>query len=78
MNGQGEWIVISLLVLITGLLAGIMIGWNARINASNDHYVRALAEKHEASARYWDTKTDDIISNNTLERNQRNGRTKKN
>lgn len=68
MSGQGEWTVISLLALITGLLAGIMIGWNARGSTTSDQYLRSLVEKHEASTKYWDTKTNEIITNNTLER----------
>lgn len=74
MTSQGEWIIIGMLALITGLLAGIMIGWNARISTTGDHYIRSLAEKHEASARYWDVQAHNIITNNTLERNKRDAR----
>lgn len=72
--GDWEWGVLCLLALLNGLLAGIMLGWNARSGATNDRYVRSLAEQHEARARYWDTQAHDIITNNTLERNKRDGK----
>lgn len=68
MTDQREWIVISLLVFISGLLAGALLGWNARGGATSDQYLRSLAEKHEAAAQYWDAKTNEILTNNTLNR----------
>lgn len=70
MTGPGEWSVISILALITGLLAGIMIGWNARGTTTSDQYLRSLVEKHEAATRYWDVKTNEILTNNTLNRRE--------
>lgn len=48
-------------------------GWSLRIVTVNDRYIRSLAEQHEATKRYWDVHTNDIITNNTLarERNKR-------
>lgn len=43
-------------------------GWALRISTASDRYIRALAEKHEATAKYWDTRTNDILTNNTLNR----------
>lgn len=68
MSDQREWIIISLLVFVTALLAGVLLGWNARGGASSERYLRALVEKHEATAHYWDVKTNEILTNNTLER----------
>lgn len=62
----------------TALCLGLVIGWSARVNTQTDRYVRSLAEKHEAMARYWDAQANDIITNNTLERNRRNGSKKTN
>lgn len=59
------------LVAIALLLGGIA-GWSLRISTTGDRYIRALAEQHEARSRYWDIQANDIITNNTLERNKRN------
>lgn len=61
-----NWIWV-LVVVAVGLLAA-EVGWSLRARSTQDRYVQALAEKHEAAARYWDTRTDDIITNNTLNR----------
>jgi len=74
MSDQREWIIISLLVFISGLLAGTLLGWNTRGGTTSDQYLRSLAEKHEAQARYWDAQAHDIITNNTLERERRKNR----
>ena len=57
---------------------GTVIGWSARLTTTSDRYLRALAERHEAYDRYLNTQADFIITNNTLERNKRNGSTKEN
>lgn len=57
---------------------GTVIGWSARLATTSDRYLRALAERHEAYDRYLNTQADFIITNNTLERNRRNGSTKEN
>jgi len=64
------WLVLAALV---SLILGVAYGWNLAENSANVRYIRALAERHEATARYWETKTNDIITNNTLarERNKR-------
>ncbi len=69
-----NWIWV-LVVIAVGLLAA-EVGWSLRARSTQDRYVLALAEKHEAAARYWDVKTNEILTNNTLERKS-NG-TKKN
>lgn len=53
---------------LVALILGVAYGWNLAENSANVCYIRALAEKHEASARYWDTKTNEILTNNTLNR----------
>lgn len=60
--------------LITGLFVGLGGGWMANGYTTQNRYLRALAEKHEAVTRYWDIKTNDIITNNTLERNKRDAK----
>lgn len=62
-------------VAIAFALGGVA-GWSLRISTAGDRYIRALAEKHESSARYWDTKTNEILTNNTLERKKRDGKKK--
>lgn len=57
-----------LLTAIVSMMIGLAHGWNLAENSTNVRYVRALAEKHEATARYWETKTNEIITNNTLNR----------
>lgn len=52
--------------LLFALAAGVTIGWGACTNATDIRYVRALAEQHEATKRYWDMHTNDILVNNTL------------
>ncbi len=59
-------------------LMGGVFGWSARLATTSDRYLRALAERHEAYDRYLNTQADFIITNNTLERNKRNGSTKEN
>jgi len=63
-----------LLLVMLALLLGVLIGWSTRVNYSKDRYIQALAEKHEATARYWEAQTHDIITNNSLERNKRDGK----
>jgi len=66
------WLVV--IAALVGLVLGVAYGWNLAENSANGRYVRALAEKHEASVRYWDTQTNNIITNNTLERKTKNGK----
>lgn len=63
-----------LLTTIVAGLIGLAHGWNLAENSVNARYVRSLAEKHEASARYWDIKTNEILTNNTLEAKRREKR----
>lgn len=58
------------------LVLGLIIGWSVRVTTTSDRYIRSLAEKHEAAARYWDTQANNIITNNTLERKRRDGKKK--
>lgn len=69
-----EFVLISLVLSVVGVSSGALIGWNARANATSDRYIRALAEKHETQARYWEAQAHDIITNNTLERERRKGK----
>ena len=64
-------------VAIVFILGGVF-WWSARLATTSDRYLRALAERHEAYDRYLNTQADFIITNNTLERNQRNGSKKTN
>lgn len=59
------WLVLAALI---SLIFGVACGWNLAENSANVRYIRALAERHEAIAHYWETKTNDIITNNTLAR----------
>lgn len=61
-------------LMLASLALGVIIGFLWAEHTSNNRYIRALAEKHEATAKYWDVRTNDIISNNTLERNRRDGK----
>lgn len=67
------WLIWTVLIFVA-VIAGYVIGYNARANSVNDRYIRSLAEKHEAATRYWDTQTNEIISNNTLERKRRDAK----
>lgn len=70
MTGRGnDWQVWA--ALLFALAAGVIIGWGVRVNYSKDRYIQALAERHEAERTYWSKKTDDIITNNTLETERR-------
>ncbi len=60
-------------VAITSIMGGLA-GWSLRVSTVGDRYLRALAEKHESQAHYWDIKTNDIITNNTLERKRRDAK----
>lgn len=60
--------------IITAVLVGVLIGQIWTEHRIDNRYIRALAEKHEATARYWDTKTNEIITNNTLERKRRDAK----
>jgi len=64
------WLALMLLVAVFGGIGG----WSLRIATVNDRYIRALAEKHEAATRYWDVHTNDILTNNTLERKKRDAK----
>jgi hypothetical protein len=55
-------------LILLALAMGLNLGFMWAGHTADVRYLRALAEKHEAIARYWDTKADDIISNNTLNR----------
>ena len=66
------WLV--LVALVCGLLTGGIGGWSLRVSATGDRYIRSLAEQHEAAKRYWDTHTNNIITNNTLEAKRREKR----
>jgi len=63
---QDAWARRAVPLLLT-LLIGLAIGYSARVNYSKDRYIQALAERHEAEASYWSKKTNEIITNNTLE-----------
>ncbi len=56
---------------------GIIAGWSARVATADHRYVRALAEKHESEALYWNRKTDQIINENEIERRKRDGKSSK-
>ena len=71
-----EFFLISLVLSIVGVSSGALLGWNARAHSTKDRYIHALAEKHETQARYWEAQAHDIITNNTLERNRRDGKKK--
>lgn len=58
-------------LILAALIAGMVLGWISKGHTTDDRYIRALAEKHEAVTRYWDVKTNDIITNNTLETERR-------
>ncbi len=68
------WLIFAAVLFILG---GIF-GWSARLATTSDRYLRALAERHEAYDRYLNTQADFIITNNTLERKERNGSKKTN
>lgn len=65
-------------LILLALAIGMNLGFMWAGHTADVRYIRALAEKHEASARYWDAQAQEIITNNTLERNQRNGSKKEN
>lgn len=54
------------LVGLAAVLGGIG-GWSLRVSTVSDRYIRSLAEYHEANKRFWDTKTAEILTNNTLD-----------
>jgi len=56
------------LTITTAVLVGVLIGQIWTEQRADNRYIRALAEKHEAQARYWDVHTNDILTNNTLNR----------
>lgn len=58
------WLALITLATVFGGIGG----WSLRVATVSDRYIRALAEKHEATAKYWDTRTNDILTNNTLNR----------
>lgn len=54
------WLVFTLLVLFFGIL----LGWSARTLTTKDRYMTGLAEQHESTARYYNERTDQIITIN--------------
>ncbi|MDA8412991.1 MAG: hypothetical protein M0023_04295 [Desulfobacteraceae bacterium] len=48
----------------TAMILGALIGWSARTITTGDRYIRSLAEKHEATASYFNTKLDTMIQEN--------------
>lgn len=59
-------------LILAALVIGAVLGWIGSGHSNNSRYIRSLAERHEAVARYWDTQTNNIITKNTLERDKRN------
>ncbi len=59
-------------LILAALAIGTLLGWFGADHSANIRYIRSLAERHEAVARYWDTQTNIIITKNTLERDKRN------
>jgi hypothetical protein len=57
---------------LCALVAGLIAGWTLRVNHSSDRYIHSLAARHEATASYYNLKTDQMISEN--ERNFKNGK----
>ena len=46
------------------LLIGSIFGWFVRTHTLNDRYILALALKHETAAKYYNERTDQLISAN--------------
>lgn len=59
------------LTIVLALLIGVLIGQIWTEHRTYNRYIRALAERHEADAHYWDVKTNEILTNNTLEAQRR-------
>ncbi|QOX79824.1 hypothetical protein FY034_13080 [Trichlorobacter lovleyi] len=55
-------------LILLALAIGLNIGFMWAEHTSNVRYIRSLAELHEARASYWEARTNDIITNNTLNR----------
>lgn len=53
-----------LLVCLLALFFGGLIGWAARAHTADHRYIKALAERHEAEARFFNRKTDEMIQQN--------------
>lgn len=43
---------------------GGLLGWADRVHTADDRYIRALAERHEAEARFFNLKTAELIQQN--------------
>ena len=67
------WLATCLLTLVIG---GI-IGWAARVGTADHRYIRALAERHESEAAYYNGRTDSWMRGNygdiTKERSPKSG-----
>ena len=46
------------------LLIGSIFGWFVRTHTLNDRYILALALKYETAAKYYNERTDQLISAN--------------
>lgn len=54
------WAIICVCSFVTGLGAG----WQLKENTTRDRYISSLAERHEATADYFNQKTDQMIQDN--------------
>jgi len=60
---------------LAALLIGIGLGWAARTHTADHRYVTALAERHEAEARFSNHKTDQLLRENQPgTKGERNGK----
>lgn len=58
------WLIICLGILLFGWLGGCLIGWGLRTHTTNDRYMNSLAERHEAAAKFYNERTDQLIHAN--------------
>lgn len=58
------WVMICFLAIIAGFLVGSLAGFNITRLSEDHRYVKALAERHEAEARYWTSRLDETITEN--------------
>ena len=56
------------LTIVIALLIGVFIGQIWTEHRTYNRYIRALAQRHEVAAHYWDVKTNEILTNNTINR----------
>lgn len=52
------------LIAVLAFVVGVGSGWNWKSESTSDRYLSSLAERHEATARYYNERTDQMVREN--------------